>query len=124
MKIKVSNATNMQLNWLVATIEGKKVWICQPNDPQHVIRADSIHVSYSPTTNPALAWPIIDREHVGIDFDPYAPPDTAWMAQIRRSLDPVGDWVYGHGSTSLIAAMRCYVASKLGDEVEVPEELK
>ena len=28
-----------------------------------------------------------------------------------------------HGPTPLIAAMRCYVASKLGDEVEVPEEL-
>jgi hypothetical protein len=25
--------------------------------------------------------------------------------------------------TPLIAAMRCYVASKLGDEVDVPEEL-
>ncbi len=29
-----------------------------------------------------------------------------------------------HGPTPLIAAMRCYVASKLGDEIEIPEELK
>jgi hypothetical protein len=28
-----------------------------------------------------------------------------------------------YGPTPLIAAMRCYVASKLGDEVEVPDEL-
>jgi hypothetical protein len=28
-----------------------------------------------------------------------------------------------HGHTPLIAAMRCYVASKLGDEVEIPDEL-
>jgi hypothetical protein len=27
------------------------------------------------------------------------------------------------GTTPLIAAMRCYVASKLGDEVEIPVEL-
>mgnify|MGYP003443521145 FL=1 len=27
------------------------------------------------------------------------------------------------GPTPLVAAMRCYVASKLGDEVDVPEEL-
>lgn len=26
-------------------------------------------------------------------------------------------------NTPLIAAMRCYVASKLGDDVDVPEEL-
>lgn len=34
-------------------------------------------------------------------------------------------WIAGkmHGPTPLIAAMRCYVASKLGDEVEVPEGL-
>jgi hypothetical protein len=30
----------------------------------------------------------------------------------------------GHGPTPLIAAMRCYVQSKLGDEVEAPEELQ
>lgn len=28
-----------------------------------------------------------------------------------------------YGPTPLIAAMRCFVASKLGDEVEIPEEL-
>ena len=27
------------------------------------------------------------------------------------------------GPTPLIAAMRCYVTSKLGDEVEIPEAL-
>jgi hypothetical protein len=29
----------------------------------------------------------------------------------------------GYGITPLIAAMRCYVASKLGDEVEIPAGL-
>lgn len=28
-----------------------------------------------------------------------------------------------YGPTMLIAAMRCYVASRLGDEVDIPEEL-
>jgi hypothetical protein len=31
--------------------------------------------------------------------------------------------IKGYGHTPLIAAMRCYVASKLGDEVEIPQEL-
>ncbi len=31
--------------------------------------------------------------------------------------------VAAYGETPLIAAMRCYVASKLGDEVQLPEEL-
>jgi hypothetical protein len=29
----------------------------------------------------------------------------------------------GNQPTPLIAAMRCYVASKLGDDIEIPEEL-
>ena len=33
------------------------------------------------------------------------------------------DDAYWDGPTALIAAMRCFVASRLGDEVEVPEEL-
>jgi hypothetical protein len=39
-----------------------------------------------------------------------------------RSYHVDEDAVIGH--TPLIAAMRCYVASKLGDEVEIPEGLK
>jgi hypothetical protein len=39
-----------------------------------------------------------------------------WMAYIRH------DEEY-FGPTPLIAAMRCYVASQLGDEVEVPSDL-
>jgi hypothetical protein len=30
---------------------------------------------------------------------------------------------YGYGKTPLIAAMRCYVASKLGEEVQIPDGL-
>ena len=33
------------------------------------------------------------------------------------------EWAESTGHTPLIAAMRCYVASRLGYEVEVPEEL-
>lgn len=29
-----------------------------------------------------------------------------------------------YGPTPLIAAMRCYVASKMGDDIDIPEELK
>lgn len=45
-----------------------------------------------------------------------------WAAYVT----PPAFWVTPRpftGPTPLIAAMRCYVASKLGDEVEVPDEL-
>ena len=65
------------------------------------------------STDWALAGPIIERE--GITVRRYT--DALWDASIGR-LDYVAD-----GPTPLIAVMRCYVASKLGDEVEVPDEL-
>lgn len=64
-----------------------------------------------PPTNWSQGGPIIEREKTAIRFVPW---DT-WVAECKGYT--------GEGTTPLIAAMRCYVASKLGDEVEVPEEL-
>jgi len=64
-----------------------------------------------------LAGPIIEREGINLlcptskDF---------WDARPRGlSIPPT----YTRGATPLIAAMRCYVASKMGDEINLPEEL-
>jgi hypothetical protein len=67
---------------------------------------------YSPSTNWAQGGPIIEREGITLTHQ-----QTQWAAQ-------TDDDVFAYGPTPLIAAMRCYVASKLGDEVDVPEELK
>jgi hypothetical protein len=49
-----------------------------------------------------------------------APAATCCEAHLHNC---AGDWIQ-FGPTPLIAAMRCYVASKLGDEVEIPAELE
>ena len=43
--------------------------------------------------------------------------DVTWKAQIDANSEAF------EGPTPLIAAMRCYVASKLGDDIEVPNDL-
>jgi hypothetical protein len=43
-----------------------------------------------------------------------------WCAALDQSFNPTD---FQTGTTPLVAAMRCYVASKLGDKVEIPEEL-
>jgi len=60
----------------------------------------------------------VDKEKVALEFLAGAGDAgmDVWVASIR-GIDECGP-------TPLIAAMRCYVASKLGDEVEIPEELK
>lgn len=69
---------------------------------------------YTPSTNWSQGGPIIDREKITT----HAHQDGDWCATVR------GYDSEQSGHTPLIAAMRCYVASKLGNEVDVPEDLK
>jgi hypothetical protein len=71
------------------------------------------------STDWALAGPIIEREW--LDVTPWpneSDEDMRWQCKQHDNIDCVA-----FGPTPLIAAMRCYVASVLGDEVEVPSEL-
>jgi hypothetical protein len=75
---------------------------------------------YSPSTDWSLAGPIIERERIQLMRDP-----DGWFADSdrchRREPHEEGSWcTTAHGGTVLIAAMRAYVASKFGEEIELP----
>lgn len=76
---------------------------------------------WTPSTNWSQGGPIIERERIELVFDCNG-PDILWEAK-KYTFDGTLLW-NDYGSTPLIAAMRCYVASKLGDEVEIPAELE
>jgi hypothetical protein len=96
MKIKTNELTGAALDWLVAKCEDTLL--------------DSTLYQYS--TDWAWGGPIIERE--GIDLTRIS--GALWDATIR------GEWTED-GHTPLVAAMRCYVGSVIGNEVEVPDEL-
>lgn len=125
--IKVSEATNIQLDWLVAECEGATdlaydgITLSFRLDGQLKVLAKgwAQSMSYTPTTDWAQMGPIIEREEIGVGVsDTGNVPETKWVAVITK-----GNEAWVHGPTPLIAAARCYVASKLGDEVEIPKEL-
>jgi hypothetical protein len=68
----------------------------------------------APSTDGAQGMEIIEREKITIEYLGWA--DTKWQSNIEGEN-------YSQGPAPLIAAMRCYVASKLGDTVEIPNEL-
>ena len=110
MKIKTSELTGPALDWAVAKCE----------DKGHLFAGHEVgRLHYSSTW--AEGGPIIEREGIGFRRG-YSDGSgfNGWVAQ-RWAQDTT---VFEEGPTPLIAAMRCYVASKLGDEVEIPEELK
>jgi hypothetical protein len=73
--------------------------------------------AYMPSTDWAQGGAIIEREL--IDTLTVEGGTDGWQAN-KYLPDEI---VTAYGETPLVAAMRCYVASKLGDEVGVPEEL-
>lgn len=117
MKIKVSNTTPLQLDWLVAKCEqaaGKNI---REGFGGSLLVVDE-HDFGAPSrysTDWAQAGPILEREKIGVDY--YNTGKPLWIAGIA------GTFQQATGPTPLVAAMRCYVASRLGDEVEVPDEL-
>ena len=130
MKIKVSETTKTQLDWLVLKANGafylhlqstygtKTAWVFLERDDEDPERVDKHYLAdCSASTDWNIGGPIIEREK--IDLNHYRLQDLT--AQWDASIDSWdSDWA---GPTPLIAAMRCFVASKLGDEVEVPDEL-
>ena len=77
---------------------------------------------FTPSTDWAQGGPIIEREEIGIKRNAPCSDGRRWEASPSITAKGAGGrWGYGH--TPLVAAMRCYVASKLGDVVEIPEEL-
>ena len=121
--MKTSELTGAALNWAVAKCESIEVSGNKRGlifnallTLGHISRGQSSHQAYSPSSNWAQGGPIIEREAIQITPDEYA---STWAAYMTNEGEPYE----GTGPTPLIAAMRCYVASKMGDEIELPTEL-
>jgi hypothetical protein len=115
MLIKVSELQGNALDYAVAQIE------------LGINLIDTWHPAYS--TNWAYGGPIIEREEVCIWKSPepekgkWASAGPQWMDLDVESAEFIALPDPWHGPTPLIAAMRCYVASKVGDTIEIPDEL-
>jgi len=110
--MKTRELRGVALDWAVAKCDG-------------VINGDALdvgfvrEVGYTPSTDWEQGGPIIECE--GINLDQYA-KNPSWSAWTPAPEQPTGE-AQAYGPTPLIAAMRCYVASKLGDDIEVPNDL-
>jgi hypothetical protein len=94
MKTKTSELSGAALDWAVCTCEGE---------------SPSRYTQYS--TDWAQGGPIIERQRIELEWS-----GSEWWARIKADED-------FSGPAPLVAAMRCYVASVLGDEVDAPYEL-
>ena len=131
--MKTSELQRAALDWAVAIALG--------HDKQDIITDFGVYIriktqpagtlTFCPSTDWAQGGPIIEREKIGVWWATPCVDDDGveygnhWYAGMECT-DDNADKPYrvAIGPTPLIAAMRCYVVNKLGDEIELPEELK
>lgn len=128
--MKVSEMQGFALDWAVAKcgglLEAGHVVVdfeyMSGHDPVRLNPLPEVYYSpaYTPSTNWAQGGPIIEREEIALEPMTHDEHGDGWLA--TRVEGPAICMEFGQ--TMLIAAMRCFVASHLGDEVDVPEELK
>lgn len=131
MKIKTSKLTGRALSYAVAISEGW-AWTnfgtvdtagfrhrYERTDSKGTQRREVAFMAYA--DNWELSGPLIERHRLNVG--PYVATDEGFRAYRWTETGGTDMKSWSNGPTPLIAAMRCIVASKLGDEVDVPDEL-
>lgn len=129
-KVKTAELTGTALDWAVARAKGIPAeelyvqnWgragksLCRRN------RDEDGKLDGTYTTGPDMLFsrkweaggPIIERARISTEWS------SLWDCWTARDLRHAA--FSFTGLTPLIAAMRCYVAAKMGDTIEIPEEL-
>ena len=114
--MKVSELDGALLDYWVARAEGIGVtWNHQGTPKAWIGRyIEGVYAPYCPTTDWEQGGPIIERESITVT-DAIS-RDGEWSAGFVIWMPDHDDWK--HGPTPLVAAMRAYVASKIGDTVK------
>lgn len=142
MKVKTEDLIDLSLDWAVTVADGLSpvmrhdymrakaaannykgdlAWHLEvtPNEPITVDEAGVTRVLRAYSEQWGQGGPIIDRMMQGKFFLMENDDSCCHVAYSETEHDNA----HGYGPTPLIAACRCFVASHLGDEVDVPEEL-
>ena len=122
MKVKTTELKGNALNWAVAKCEGHTVtsllgggvWVKGRHEDGYELDG------YDHVFGPSFSWtaggPIIEREFINLTHE----PGGDWVAADRKAGQM---FTASHIDSPLIAAMRVFVLSHLGAEVDVPLEL-
>ena len=123
--MKVSELTGAQLDYWVARAEGKDAEVRSYEMAHGIVYYCNVMSSrggvvvgnspFRPSTDWAPGGPIIERERIEL----YAPCEAGSFADEWTANYEWGRPEGYRAPTPLTAAMRAYVASKFGDEVEV-----
>lgn len=107
MKVKTSELSGRALDWAVAKAN-------KFSDESLSLLLGACSEDYKPSSDWGICGPLIEEEEI----------EFKWVSDATLEAHSyLHDPHYSHGLTHQEAACRLIVAAKLGDEVEIPEEL-
>lgn len=114
MKHKIADLESALLDAAVAKAEGVdvEVWTGADGVTRCALGNRVVGLGYEPSSRWSDGGPIIARERISLDPNPDSDPAQPWIGAIGRN--------YFYSPNPLVAAMLAYVASKFGDEVDLP----
>ena len=118
-KIKTGELIDAALDWAVQEIEYQRMIAKGEHVKQWALDDHRAGASINPySTDWLWGGQILERENISVGYQGHlgVPLDSLWYATNRFD-------ACGFGQKPLTAAMRCFCCSKLGREVEVPDEL-
>ena len=127
--MKTSELTGAALDYAVAKCEGgtnfhydtvATYWITIAGKDRALAKGWA--QSFTPSTDWAQGGVILEREKITVGYERYGAQGGETWDAVKKAFDDTVLWLE-YAPTPLIAAMRVFVASRLGNEVDVPEEL-
>lgn len=115
MRVKTSELIDHALDWAVDSARGYGADYLTRWNIGGDTRFVQCEIIRAYSTDWGIGGAIIEREGISLEWSGWG-GDEQWIAYLKHDDE-------FKGPTPLIAAMRCYVASKLGDEVDIPDEL-
>lgn len=133
MIIKTSELKGLALDYAVAVCEypnlvyGETIGLHWASKQIVIPELKEPDCYYSPVNKWELAGQIIERAGITVgigDWDLDATPCIQnYLATSYEQVINDDQHLGSYGETHLIAAMRCYVTSKMGESVDIPDEL-
>ena len=118
--VNVEDLIGPALDYAVAMARGRQ-------GQAEMIRRCPMSCSYRPSTDGAIGMDVIDSEGCFVEFVKWQ-NGSVWSSTMTQGWEAaIGmepNTIYVSGPTLLVAAMRCFVKFKLGDIIEIPEELQ
>lgn len=115
-QVKTSSLLGNALDWAVAKAECREcrsswMWAvgCFVGAPP---------IAFKPSRNPEQGWPILNREKISRTID----HSGQWIAYYGYNYADAKEYMQCH-SSELVAGLRCFVAMRLGETVNIPMEL-